>query len=146
VRLSWCDKIGSAPAERATGGKGRDELGSHTAELVVVLPALFILVALFVQVGLWAIASQAVQAAASSGGSAARTLSGTPAAGISVGRAELSSIAGGLVLSPSVTAVTLPGNEEVVTVRAPVASLFPGLQLTASASSAGPLQRFWGSG
>jgi len=146
VRLSWRDKIGSAPAERATRGMGRDELGSHTPELVVVLPALFILVALFVQVALWALASHAVQAAASSGGSAARTLGGTPASGIQVARSELSSIAGGLVLSPSVTAAILPGNEEVVSVSGSVTSLFPGLHLTASASSIGPLQRFWGNG
>jgi Flp pilus assembly protein TadG len=146
VRLSWCDKIGSAPAERATSGMGRDELGSHTPELVVVLPALFILVALFAQVALWALASHAVQSAASSGGSAARTLGGTPAAGIAVARAELSSIAGGLVLSPSITAATLPGDEEVVTVSGSVASVLPGLHLRASASSIGPRQGFWSSG
>jgi predicted metal-binding membrane protein len=146
VTLSWSDKIGRAPAERAAAGMGRDELGSYAPELVVVLPALFILVALFFQIVLWALASHAVQAAASNGGSAARSWGGTPAGGISVARSELSSIADGLVLSPSISAAILPGAEEVLTVSGSVPSVFPGLHLTAGASSIGPLQTFRSSG
>lgn len=124
----------------------RDERGSETAELVLVLPALMLAVALATQVVLWALAAHAVQAAAATAGDTARSLGGTPAAAVAAGRAELDQIAGGLVLSPAVAAAVTAGGDSVVVVSGAVPELFPGVHLHVSATSTGPLGQFRGSG
>lgn len=124
----------------------RDD-GSSVAEMTIVLPALMLVVALVVQLALWAFAAHAVQASAASGGDAGRSLGGTPAQAVAAARAELATVAGGLVTSPSVT-VTPPSRNgfETLVVSGVVPSLFPGLHLHVSAASVGPVGEFRGSG
>lgn len=124
----------------------RQETGSSTAELVLVLPALMILVSLAMQLIFWALASHAVQASAATGGDVARMSGATPAQAVAAARAELESIAGGLVTSPAVSVSTLPGGQEVFSVSGTVPSLIPGVRLEVSATSIGPLGRFRGTG
>ncbi|HEV2361039.1 MAG TPA: TadE family protein [Acidimicrobiales bacterium] len=118
------------------------ELGGATAELVVVLPALFALICLFVQIAMWAIASHAVQEAASTGGGVARDSNGGAAAGVASARSELAEIAGGLVVSPTVVAAVLPGGQESITVAGSIPSILPGVHLTVSSTNVGPIQAF----
>jgi hypothetical protein len=120
-------------------GSGRD---AGTAELVVVLPALMILLALVLQFVFFVLASHTVEAAAATGGDVARAYGSTPAAGVAAADRELQAIGGRFVLSPKVNATELSGGEEVVTVEAGVISLLPGINLDVHASSIGPLSQF----
>jgi hypothetical protein len=120
--------------------------GSSPAELVLVVPALMILIALAMQVVFWALASHAVQASAATGGDVARMSGATEAQALAAARTELSSIAGGLVLSPTVSATTIAGGDEVFSVSGSVPTLIPGVHLRVTATSIGPLELFRGSG
>jgi hypothetical protein len=136
-----------SPAARpGADAGGRPDGGSSAAELVLVLPALMLVVALVVQVILWGLASHAVQASAATAGDVARGVGGTPGAAVAAARSELASVAGGLVDSPDVVATSIAGGESVVVVSGTVPSLIPGVHLTVSATSIGPFDQFRGSG
>jgi Flp pilus assembly protein TadG len=122
------------------------EEGSSTAELVLVLPVLMLLVAFAMQLALWALASHAVQASAATAGDVARGLGATPAEASAAARAELAAVAGGLVGAPEVQVTTAASGVSVVVVSGSVPSLIPGLHLEVSATSVGPLGEFRGSG
>ena len=129
-----------------TGESGGREAGSSTAELVLVLPALMILISLAMQLVFWALASHAVQASAATGGDVARMSGATPAQAVAAARSELASIAGGLVTSPVLRVTSIAGGEEVFTVSGTVPSLIPGVRLVVTATSVGPFDMFRGSG
>lgn len=125
--------------------RGRADQGS-AAELVLIVPAMFVVIAFVFQFMFWALASHAVLASASEGGDVARALGSTPAAGVATARAEVKAIAAGLVVDPTVTAAETHAGNEVVTVQGAVAEVFPGLRLKVASTSVGPLERFRGSG
>ncbi len=127
-------------------GGGSDELGSATAELVVILPALFIVLTLLVQVIFWALASHAVQSAAETGGEVARAVGGTGPAGVAAAQSQVDATAGGMLHGVIVTSQELVGGQEQISVFGYVTSLLPGVSLHVSASSIGPTQGFRGSG
>jgi hypothetical protein len=132
---------------RAFGQPGRlGEEGSSSAEIVLVLPVLMLLVAFAMQLALWALASHAVQASAATAGDVARGLGATPAEATAAARTELAAVAGGLVDSPDVQVTTAASGVSVVVVSGSVPSLVPGLHLEVSATSVGPLGEFRGSG
>lgn len=128
-----------------TRRRGADA-GSSSAELVLVIPALMLVIALVMQLILWALAAHAVQASAATAGDVARGLGGTSAGAVAAARAELASVAGGLVDSPQVVASAASGGVSVVVVSGTVPSLIPGVHLLVSATSVGPFAQFRGSG
>jgi expansin (peptidoglycan-binding protein) len=129
------------------GGRWRRaDSGSSSAELVLVIPAMFLVIALALQLVFWALASHASLAAAASGGDVARASGSSAAAGIATASEELAALAGGLVLDPYVSAFAATGGNDIVTVGGGVPSVFPGLRLRVGASVIGPQAEFRGSG
>jgi hypothetical protein len=131
---------------RTRSRRDRGDRGASTPELVLVIPAMFLVIAFAFQLIFWALASHAVLASASDGGDVARALGSTPAAGVAAARAANGAIAAGLVVDPSFSAFEIAGGNEVLRVQGTVTEVFPGLRLEVGATSIGPLDQFRGSG
>lgn len=118
-----------------------DQRGVTSAELVIVTPVLLLLVLLVVQVGLYFHASHIALAAAEEGARSARTLHGSASAGQARARRFVDALGSGLIRSPVVTASRGPDTARVE-VRAQVAAVVPGLQLTVDRVVESPVERF----
>jgi hypothetical protein len=122
----------------------RLEQGSATPELVIVLPALLLLLALLTQVVVYALAADAVTIAANEGGAVTRTLGGSTGAGAATAAAVLDGLASGLIEAPRVSGVSgVPGTSGI-TVTARAAALFPGLHLSLQATNIGVREELFG--
>jgi hypothetical protein len=124
----------------------RDDAGSETVEIVVVLPALLLLVVFAMQVAMWALAAHAVALGAAEGGAEARSALGSRAAAVATVRSDIESIAGPIVGVPDVHVNDLPDDFVEISVTGQVPSVVPGVHLTVFARSAGPVQEFRASG
>ncbi|MGA2805941.1 MAG: TadE family protein [Acidimicrobiales bacterium] len=133
-----CDRSRKAP--------GGDERGSSTAEIVVILPVLMLLITVGLQFALWALASSATSDSVAQGGAALRADGGTATAARAVALQELQVLASGLVVQPAVSVGTLPDSFASLSASGSVPSLLPGEHLIVSAESIGPDQQFRASG
>ena len=123
---------------------GDGETGSSAVELVLLTPALMLAVFVIVQAALYMHARHIVTAAAQHGARIARTLD-TTATGITDARTAtldyLHTIGGEMTNSPQVT-VSRDATTATVVVHAAAISILPGLHLSVTATSRGPLERF----
>jgi hypothetical protein len=120
--------------------------GSAAVESVVIIPVAMMVVFLVVQLCLWAYAGTLVQAAATAGEQAATSVGGSPAAGQTEARTELTDTAGKIVVDPSAQAQVLIGGQIEVTVSGNTETIIPWLRLPVSATRIGISQEFRESG
>lgn len=119
---------------------GRDERGFETAETVIVLPALLLLILAIVQGGLWYHGTNLVQAAAVNAYEAARLYDATTADGVTAGTATADQ-AGGMLTSVNVN-VDRNVTEVTATVTAITPGLIPGVNTTVTKTITGPVERW----
>lgn len=117
------------------------QAGSAATEVVLVFPTLLVLVMVIVQFGLWYHATGIARAAAEEGARAARTDTGTAAAGHDRAQVFVDQLAGTLLTDRTVTA-TRTADTARVEVHGAVVSLVPFVHLTVTAAAQSPTERF----
>ncbi|MGW6544719.1 TadE family protein [Streptomyces massasporeus] len=125
----------------------RGDSGMTAIEFVLLTPVLFFMIFATVQFALYFFADHVAQAAAQAGARKARaTADEQPGAWRGEARDVVDSyirqLGPQLVLSPDVTMVQPEQNTVGVEIEARVPTVFPGLDLTVHARSAGPVERF----
>jgi Flp pilus assembly protein TadG len=117
--------------------------GALTLSYVIVFPVFMLALMVIVQASVWFLGRQAALAAARQGVTAATArnapLSAGPAAAITFARAS----AGGLLRAPAADDQGSTPRTVVITVRARVPSLIPGLPITVSETVQEPRERFY---
>lgn len=136
--------FGSPGRSRRAPGRGDD--GSATPELVIVLPAMMLLLALSIQLAMFGLAAQALDDAVSFGGAVLRSQSGGSAAARTAVLAELRTIASGVTSDTRVSILAGPSGNLELSASASVTPVFPGLNLVVRSMSSGPSQSFRASG
>ncbi|MEU3349381.1 TadE family protein [Streptomyces sp. NPDC006700] len=131
-----------AARERATGDSGMTAI-----EFVLLTPVLFFMIFATVQFALYFFADHVAQAAAQAGARKARaTADEQPGAwrgeARDVADAYIRQLGPQLVLSPDVRMLQPDQNTVGVEISARIPTVFPGLNLTVHAQSAGPVERF----
>ena len=121
-------------------GRRREE-GVASTQLVIAMPALLTMLLLIVQIGLWFHASHLVHASAQEGARAARSETGTAAAGEARARDLLAALGSQLILDPVVQAQRSASSARVE-VTGHVRPVLPGLHLPVRAVAEGPVERF----
>ncbi|MFJ4541029.1 TadE family protein [Streptomyces tibetensis] len=121
--------------------------GMTAIEFVLLTPVLFFMIFATVQFALYFFADHVAQAAAQAGARKARaTADEQPGAWRGEARDVVDSyiqqLGPQLVLSPNVTMLQPEQNTVGVEIAARVPTVFPGLDLTVHAQSAGPVERF----
>ncbi|MGW7296564.1 TadE family protein [Streptomyces sp. NPDC054829] len=129
------------------GAGARGDSGMTAIEFVLLTPVLFFMIFATVQFALYFFADHVAQAAAQAGARKARaTADAQPGAWRGEARTVVDSyidqLGPSLVLSPDVTMLQPEQNTVGVEITARVPSVFPGLNLTVHAQSAGPVERF----
>jgi Flp pilus assembly protein TadG len=119
----------------------RTDDGAVTAELVVAMPLLMVLLLGVVQFALWQHAGHVAQAAARAGATAARLEGGTEDAGRSRAEHVLDVVAGG-VLDSTAVRVVRDQDRAWVEVTGRAESVVPGLHLPVRATAEGRVERF----
>ena len=114
-------------------------------EVVIVLPAIMLVILLGVQVAMWAVAEEVVQAAAATGSEIGAGVGGSPAAGASAVQSYLSAHGGKLISNPSIRINSASGFIDV-RVSASALQIIPLFHLGVSAVRVAPLQKFRSSG
>lgn len=127
------------PGTRAEGRRGLGDEG--LAEVVIVFPAFLLIVWLALQLAVWGLAAHAAELAAAEGGRAGRDFGAQPGAARQAAEAVLRKI-GTTLDDPVVRVVRAGGGTLTVSVTGRVLTVVPGLPLTASATSRGPIQEF----
>ncbi|MGA5363221.1 TadE family protein [Streptomyces purpurascens] len=125
----------------------RGDSGMTAIEFVLLTPVLFFMIFATVQFALYFFADHVAQAAAQAGARKARaTADERPGAwrgeAQNVVDAYISQLGPQLVLGPDVTMLQPDQNTVGVEIAARVPTVFPGLDLTVHAQSAGPVERF----
>jgi Flp pilus assembly protein TadG len=117
----------------------REQTGSATTELVLLMPVVLMLVLLVVQFGLWLHARQVATAAAQEGLVAAQVETGTAVAGHARAVAFLAQTGG-------LRGTRVDASRDVTTARVAVTgttpAVLPGTALGVSAVAQGPVERF----
>jgi hypothetical protein len=121
------------------------QIGSTIVEVVIVLPAMMLVILLGVQVAMWAVAEEVVQAAAATGSEVGAGAGGSPAAGTAAVRSYLSEHGGKLISTPSIRIESASGFIDV-RVRASALQIIPLFHLGVSAVRVAPVQKFRSSG
>lgn len=119
----------------------RDQRGSGTAELVIVMPVLFLLFLSIVQFALYMHAAHIAQAAAAQALSAARVSGGSAGAGTAAGQQVLAQLGKGPLREPSVRAQR-GADQASVQVRGKAVSVIPFVTLAVRAEAVGPVEKF----
>ncbi|GHD31738.1 hypothetical protein GCM10010313_75520 [Streptomyces violarus] len=125
----------------------RGDSGMTAIEFVLLTPVLFFMIFATVQFALYFFADHVAQAAAQAGARKARaTANESPGAwrgeAQDVVDAYIRQLGPQLVLGPDVTMLQPDQNTVGVEIAARVPTVFPGLDLTVHAQSAGPVERF----
>jgi Flp pilus assembly protein TadG len=123
-----------------------DDRGSAAVEFTLGVPTLVLLLALFVQLGLWAIGDFAARAAADHAAQTTRVVGGTEAAGRDDATALLDQLGGRFVVdatvtvtrTPTITTVTIRGHARAII----PASLLPGVQPPVTVTVRTPTERY----
>ncbi|MFC3898009.1 TadE/TadG family type IV pilus assembly protein [Lentzea rhizosphaerae] len=119
----------------------RDQKGSGTAELVIVMPVLFLLFLSIVQFALYMHAAHIAQAAAAQALSAARVSGGSAGAGTAAGQQVLAQLGRGPLREPSVRAQR-GADQASAQVRGKAVSVIPFVTLAVRAEAVGPVEKF----
>ncbi|MGW0368506.1 TadE family protein [Streptomyces coeruleorubidus] len=132
-------------ARRAADARG--DSGMTAIEFVLLTPVLFFMIFATVQFALYFFADHVAQAAAQAGARKARaTADERPGAwrgeAQDVVDSYISQLGPQLVLAPDVKMLQPDQNTVGVEIAARVPTVFPGLDLTVHAQSAGPVERF----
>ncbi|MFJ2773640.1 TadE/TadG family type IV pilus assembly protein [Streptomyces sp. NPDC087300] len=132
---------------RVEAASTRGESGMTAVEFVLLTPVLFFMIFATVQFALYFFADHVAQAAAQAGARKARATADENAGGWrgearDVADAYIRQLGPKLVLNPTVKTVEPGQNTVGVEITAKVPSVFPGLDMTVHAQSAGPVERF----
>lgn len=132
---------GRAPGRRARPWRG--DQGAGSAELVIAVPLLMLLILAIVQFAVWAHASSIAQVTAEEALAAARVRGGTAAAGQQRAQQVISQLASSVLISPKVT-VTRTATTVTVTLTATAEEVLPipGLSFPVTITVTGPAERF----
>src|SRR5690625_1044878 len=118
----------------------RTEDDSGSTELVVATPAMLLLLALLVQVALWAHADHLTQTIADHGHAQTRVLEGTEEQGQARAQEVADQLRGELLSELSIT-VERTDTHARVQVQASVPTVLPGLDWPVSSQVTGPVER-----
>ena len=121
----------------------RSEGGTSTTQLVIVFPAVFLMLMLVVQFGLWYHASHVAIAAAQEGARAARMEGSTASEGQKVAEKFLSEVNDDLIQGV-VVKVQRDSERVRVEISGESLELVPGFRIPIRAVSDGPVERFRG--
>ncbi len=117
------------------------ERGAATAELVVAMPLLLLLLGLIIQGAVWFHAAHVAQAAADRALDAARGYPASAVAGQERGQASIAALGPNILLDPQVTVVRTATQVEVrITARTP--SVLPGVSLPVTVVRTAPVEAF----
>lgn len=117
------------------------QLGAATAETVIAMPLLLLLVLLVVQFALWQHAVHIADAAAQEGARAARLEGGTAATGAARARDFLAQLSPTILVHPQVVA-RRDADTARVEIHGEALMVVPGLHLPVRAVSQGPTEVF----
>ncbi|MGV9454720.1 TadE family protein [Streptomyces sp. NPDC003635] len=125
----------------------RGDSGMTAIEFVLLTPVLFFMIFATVQFALYFFADHVAQAAAQAGARKARATADAEPGGWrgearTVVDSYIEQLGPALVLSPDVRMLQPEQNTVGVEITAKVPSVFPGLDFTVHAQSAGPVERF----
>ena len=145
--LDQSEQLNDAPLRRCPEVPSLkvSQMGSTIVEVVIMLPAIMLVILLGVQVALWAVAEEVVQAAAATGSQIGAGAGGSPAAGASAVQSYLSAHGGKLISNPSIRIDSASGFIDV-RVSASALQIIPLFHLGVSAVRVAPLQKFRSSG
>ena len=121
----------------------RSEDGTSTTQLVIVFPAVFLMLMLVVQFGLWYHGSHVATAAAQEGARAARMEGSTASEGQRVAEEFLSEVNDDLIQGV-VVRVQRDSEHVQVEISGESLELVPGFRIPIRAVSDGPVERFRG--
>lgn len=119
----------------------RTEAGTATTQVVVVFPAVFFMLMLVVQFGLWYHGGHVAIAAAQEGARAARVEGATASAGRLVAEQFLAELSPELITNRTVT-VERDAEHVRVEVRGESIEVVPGFRIPIRAVSDAPVERF----
>ena len=149
TRLSrWARRRTDAARGRTDAARGRSgDSGMTSIEFVFLTPVLFFMIFATVQFALYFFADHVAQAAAQAGARKARAVAHDhPDTWLGEAKTVADSYIGQLgpklVLSPDVEPLQTDPNTVGLEITAHVPTVFPGLDLTVHARSAGPVERF----
>ncbi|MEJ7832477.1 MAG: TadE/TadG family type IV pilus assembly protein [Nocardioides sp.] len=123
------------------GGRRRDERGSSTIQLVVLLPVMFSVMFLGMQAALYFHARQVAIAAAQEGARDAGSENGTRESGESTARDFIGSAGGSDVLTGTQVSGSRNATTATVTVTGQSLSVIPGWKVTVTQSATVPVER-----
>ncbi|MEU3740509.1 TadE family protein [Streptomyces sp. NPDC032198] len=131
---------------RVEAASTRGESGMTAIEFVLLTPVLFFMIFATVQFALYFFADHVAQAAAQAGARKARATADENAGWRGDARdvvdAYIQQLGPQLVLNPDVKTFEPKANTVGVEITAKVPTVFPGLDMTVHARSAGPVERF----
>lgn len=122
-------------------GRFRSDAGGATAELVIAMPLLLLIVMFGVQAGVWMHATHVAQAAATRAANSAAGYQSSATAGQNAGNETLAAIGSGVLKNPSVS-VTRTATEVRVEIVGTAATVVPGVRWTVRAVVVRPVERF----
>jgi len=117
------------------------ERGAATAELVVAMPLLLLLLGLIIQGAVWFHAAHVAQAAADRALDTARGYQASAAAGQDQGLASVAALGPNILLDPQVT-VTRTATQVTVRITARTPSVVPGVSLPVTVVRTAPVEVF----
>ncbi len=120
--------------------RGRGEEGF--ADFVICLPVFFLLVVAGIQFALWSHAAHLARAAAEQGSQVASGYGSTETAGTQAAYQFIATTGPGTLTNASVSTTTLSGDVAQVTVSGRTQALIPWFDLTVSATSDAPIQKY----
>jgi Flp pilus assembly protein TadG len=128
---------------RRRAGRPHGERGAGSAEMVIAVPALMLLILMIVQFAIWAHATHVAQATAEEALAATRVQGGTAAAGQQRAHQVLSQIGSAALVAPQVT-VTRTTRTATVQITATAEKVIPVPELTLpiQITVTGPVERF----
>lgn len=129
------------PRRRPGRAAARRDKGGATAELVIAMPLLLLMIMFIVQAGVWMHATHVAQGAATRAANSAAAYGSSAAAGENAGAQTLAAIGSGVLQDPSVSVVRT-ATQVRVEVFGTAAMVVPGVQWTARAVVVRPVERF----
>ena len=121
----------------------RPDAGAATAELVIAMPLLLLIVMFVIQAGVWMHATHIAQAAATRAASTAAAYQSSAGAGQGAGADTLAAIGSGVLKNPQVS-VTRTATEVRVRIRGTAQTVVPGIRWRVSTVVVRPVERWTG--
>jgi Flp pilus assembly protein TadG len=115
--------------------------GAATAEFVLAVPLLMLMILFVPQAAVWYHATHVAQAAANRALDAAAANGGSAAQGETVGAQTLAALGSGVLHDPHV-GVTRTATDVRVNITGTAETVVPGIHWTVHATAAGPVERF----